>query len=221
MDYRKTLNLPKTDFPMRANLPRSEPEIQRLWQEMDIYWKVLEKREGSPPFVLHDGPPYANGDLHLGTAFNKILKDIIIKYKSMRGHHCPYVPGWDCHGQPIEFNVEKILSEEKDRDQLDIMEIRKRCYEYAMHYVERQSGQFQRLGVRGDFEDPYLTLKPSYEAVNVQVFSSLVDRGLVYRSRKPIHWCPRCVTALAEAELEYMDKTSPSIYVKFPLMAAL
>jgi isoleucyl-tRNA synthetase len=221
LDYRKTLNLPKTDFPMRANLPRSEPEIQKLWQDMDIYWKVLEKREGSPPFILHDGPPYANGDLHLGTAFNKILKDIIIKYKSMRGHHCPYVPGWDCHGQPIEFNVEKLLSEEKDRDQLDIMEIRKRCYEYAMHYVERQSGQFQRLGVLGDFEDPYLTLKPSYEAVNVQVFSSLVDRSLVYRSRKPIHWCPRCVTALAEAELEYMDKTSPSIYVRFPLMAGI
>lgn len=218
MDYRKTLNLPRTDFPMRADLPRREPEIQKLWRGMGVYWKILEKREGSPPFILHDGPPYANGDLHLGTAFNKILKDIIIKYKSMRGHYCPYVPGWDCHGQPIEFNVEKILSEEKKGARLEIMEIRRRCREYAMHFVERQSGQFQRLGVLGDFDNPYLTLKSSYEAVNVGVFSTLVEKGLVYRSRKPIHWCPRCVTALAEAELEYGDKTSPSIYVKFPLM---
>jgi len=218
VDYRKTLNLPKTDFPMRADLPRREPEIQKQWRGMGVYWKILEKREGSPPFILHDGPPYANGDIHLGTAFNKILKDIIIKYKSMRGHYCPYVPGWDCHGQPIEFNVEKILSEEKKGARLEIMEIRRRCREYAMHFVERQSGQFQRLGVLGDFDNPYLTLKPSYEAVNVGVFSTLVEKGLVYRSRKPIHWCPRCVTALAEAELEYGDKTSPSIYVKFPLM---
>ena len=217
MDYRKTLNLPKTDFPMKANLPKREPEIQKFWKESDIYGRVLEAGRDRPPFVLHDGPPYANGDLHLGTALNKIIKDIIIKYKSMSGHFCPYVPGWDCHGQPIEFNVEKMLGEEKSK--LDIMEVRRRCHEYALHYVDRQSEQFQRLGVRGDFDDPYLTLKPSYETVNIKVLSVLLDKGLVYRRRKPIHWCPRCVTALAEAELEYADKTSPSIYVKFPLLS--
>ena len=219
MDYRKTLNLPKTDFPMKANLPRREPEIQRFWEETDIYRRVLEAGRGKPPFVLHDGPPYANGDLHLGTALNKILKDIIIKYKSMSGCFCPYVPGWDCHGQPIEFNVEKELGEEKSK--LDIMEVRRRCREYALYYVDRQSEQFQRLGVRGDFEHPYLTLKPSYEAVDIRVLSELLAKGLIYRRRKPIHWCPRCVTALAEAELEYKEKTSPSIYVKFPLLSPL
>ena len=217
MDYRKTLNLPKTDFPMKANLPKREPEIQRFWKETDIYHRVLEAGRDKPPFILHDGPPYANGDLHLGTALNKIIKDVIIRYKSMSGHFCPYVPGWDCHGQPIEFNVEKTLGEEKSK--LDIMEVRRRCHEYALHYVDRQSEQFQRLGVRGDFEDPYLTLKPSYEAVDIKVLSVLLEKGLIYRRRKPIHWCPRCVTALAEAELEYKDKTSPSIYVKFPLLS--
>ncbi|RJP31801.1 MAG: isoleucine--tRNA ligase [Actinobacteria bacterium] len=216
MDYRKTLNLPRTDFPMKANLPRREPEIQRFWKETDIYGRVLEATAGKPPFILHDGPPYANGDLHLGTALNKILKDIIIKYKSMSGNFCPYVPGWDCHGQPIEFNVEKMLGEEKSK--LDIMEVRRRCREYALHYVDRQSEQFQRLGVRGDFDHPYLTLKPSYEAVNIWVLARMLEHGLIFRSRKPIHWCPRCVTALAEAELEYADKISPSIYVKFPLL---
>ncbi|MEW6554977.1 MAG: isoleucine--tRNA ligase [Actinomycetota bacterium] len=219
MDYRKTLNLPRTDFPMKANLPSREPEIQKAWRESGIYRQVLEATSERPAFVLHDGPPYANGDLHLGTALNKVLKDIIIRYKTMRGHFCPYVPGWDCHGQPIEFNVERILGEEKSR--LDIMEVRRRCHEYALGFVERQSQQFQRLGVRGDFDDPYLTLKPSYEAENIRVLSRLLERGLIFRSRKPIHWCPRCVTALAEAELEYRDKVSPSIYVKFPFLEAL
>jgi isoleucyl-tRNA synthetase len=219
MDYRKTLNLPRTDFPMKANLPKKEPEIQRFWNEIDIYGRVLEATRGKPSFILHDGPPYANGDLHLGTALNKILKDVIVRYKTMRGHFCPYVPGWDCHGQPIEYNVERLLGEEKSK--LDIMEVRKRCREYALHYVDRQSEQFQRLGVQGDFDDPYLTLKPSYEAVNIKVLSQLMARGMLFRSRKPIHWCPRCVTALAEAELEYKDKVSPSIYVKFPLLEPL
>ncbi|WP_287152861.1 isoleucine--tRNA ligase [Candidatus Solincola tengchongensis] len=201
---------------MKADLPRREPEIQRFWKEMDIYRRVLDKNRGRPSFILHDGPPYANGDIHLGTALNKILKDIIVKYKSMRGYFCPYVPGWDCHGQPIEHEVEKRLGE--DRGKLDVMEVRKRCREYALHFVERQSSQFQRLGVRGDFENPYLTLRPAYEAVNIRVLGELARRGLVYRSRKPIHWCPRCMTALAEAELEYREKTSPSIYVRFPLL---
>ncbi len=219
MDYRKTLNLPRTEFPMKANLPRREPEIQKRWKEEGIYRRVLEATKEKPPFILHDGPPYANGDLHLGTALNKILKDIIIRYKSMSGHFCPYVPGWDCHGQPIEFNVEKLLGEEEGK--LDVMEVRRRCRDYALHFVDRQSEQFQRLGVRGDFENPYLTLKPAYEAVNIRVLSELLSKGLIFRSRKPIHWCPRCVTALAEAELEYTDKTSPSIYVKFPLLGPL
>jgi isoleucyl-tRNA synthetase len=217
MDYRKTLNLPQTDFPMRANLPKREPDIQSYWEEIGIYWKVLEKTKDMPSFILHDGPPYANGDIHLGTALNKILKDIIIKYKSMNGYFSPYVPGWDCHGQPIEFNVEKMLGEEKSK--LDRMEIRRRCSDYAMEYVTRQRAEFERLGVRGDFEHPYLTLVPAYEAVNISVFKKMVEEGLIFRSRKPIHWCPRCVTALAEAELEYAEKTSRSIYVKFPMLS--
>jgi isoleucyl-tRNA synthetase len=219
MDYRKTLNLPQTDFPMKANLPQREPEIQLYWKETGIYERVLEATRGKPPFILHDGPPYANGDLHLGTALNKVLKDIIIRFKTMQGHFCPYVPGWDCHGQPIEFNVEKMMGEEKSK--LDIMQVRKRCREYALDFVDRQAQQFQRLGVRGDFANPYLTLEPAYEAVNIEVLAVLFERGLIFRSRKPIHWCPRCVTALAEAELEYKDKISPSIYVRFPLIEPL
>ncbi len=219
MDYRKTLNLPRTDFPMKANLPLREPEIQNFWKDINIYFKVLEENKGKPSFILHDGPPYANGDLHLGTALNKILKDIIIKHKSMNGYFCPYVPGWDCHGQPIEYNVEKLLGEEKSK--LEVMDIRSRCREYALNFVDRQSSQFQRLGVGGDFDNPYLTLKPSYEAVNIVVLAELLDKGLIFRSRKPIHWCPRCVTALAEAELEYHNKTSSSSYVKFPLLEPL
>lgn len=215
MDYRETLNLPKTDFPMKADLPRREPVIQSRWREMGLYRKLLEKNRSGKKFVLHDGPPYANGDIHLGTALNKILKDIIIRYRHMRGFYSPYVPGWDCHGQPIEHEVEKKMGGRKG--DLDPMEIRRRCREYAMHFVSRQSEQFQRLGVLGDFENPYLTLTPAYEAVNIRVLADLFRKGLVYRSRKPIHWCPRCVTALAEAELEYREKTSPSIYVKFPL----
>jgi isoleucyl-tRNA synthetase len=215
MDYRDTLNLPRTRFPMRANLPEREPAIQEQWRKEGIYWKLMEKNAHGDSFILHDGPPYANGDIHLGTALNKILKDIIIRYKSMRGFRCPYVPGWDCHGQPIEHEVEKRLGREKD--ELQPMDIRRRCREYALQYVARQSEQFQRLGVQGDFEHPYLTLEPAYEAVNIRVLSRLLEKGLLYRSRKPIHWCPRCVTALAEAELEYKNKVSPSIYVRFPL----
>src|SRR4030042_1079482 len=219
MDYRKTLNLPRTDFPMKANLPLREPEIQNFWKDINIYFKVLEENKGKPSFILHDGPPYANGDLHLGTALNKILKDIIIKHKSMDGYFCPYVPGWDCHGQPIEYNVEKLLGEKKSK--LEVMDIRSRCREYALNFVDRRSSQFQRLGVGGDFDNPYLNLKPSYEAVNIVVLAELLDKGLIFRSRKPIHWCPRCVPALAEAELEYHNTTSSSSYVKFPLLEPL
>lgn len=219
MNYKETLNLPKTDFPMRADLPKREPLIQGAWRDMDVYKKMIEARRGAPSFILHDGPPYANGDIHLGTALNKILKDIIIKYRTMQGFLAPYVPGWDCHGQPIEHEVEKKMGLE--REQLDIMDIRRRCYEYAMLFVERQSGQFQRLGVLGDFANPYLTLRPAYEATNIRMFARLYEKGLIYRGRKPIHWCPRCKTALAEAEIEYAEKTSPSIYVKFPVLEGL
>jgi isoleucyl-tRNA synthetase len=219
MNYKETLNLPKTDFPMKADLPKREPLIQNAWKDMDVYKKMIEARQGAPSFILHDGPPYANGDIHLGTALNKVLKDIIIKYRTMQGYLSPYVPGWDCHGQPIEHEVEKKMGQE--RGQLDIMEIRHLCYEYAMRFVERQSGQFQRLGVLGDFANPYLTLRPAYEATNIRMFARLYEKGLIYRGRKPIHWCPRCKTALAEAEIEYDEKTSPSIYVKFPVSEGL
>ncbi len=216
MNYKDTLNLPKTSFPMKADLPRREPEMLARWREMDIYAEVNRKNAGAPRFILHDGPPYANGDIHLGTALNKILKDIIVKQKTMCGYHAPYVPGWDCHGQPIEHEVEKRLG--GDRGDFSVNEIRRRCNEYALNFVQRQSEQFQRLGVRGDFADPYLTLKHDYEATNVEIFKSMFLAGLIYRGRKPIHWCPHCKTALAEAEIEYEDHVSPAIYVKFPLL---
>lgn len=219
MNYKETLNLPKTTFPMKADLPKREPQIQGVWEEMGLYRKMVENRQGAPSFILHDGPPYANGDIHLGTALNKILKDILIKHRTMQGYHAPYVPGWDCHGQPIEHEVEKRLG--KERERLDVMDIRSRCYEYAMQFVDRQSKQFERLGVLGDFENPYLTLRHAYEATDIRMFARLHAKGLIYRGRKPIHWCPHCKTALAEAEIEYGEKVSPTVYVKFPVLEGL
>lgn len=198
---------------MKGNLARREPEIQEHWKNSGLYGRILAKGEGRPLFVLHDGPPYANGEIHVGTAYNKILKDIIIKYRTMRGYLCPYVPGWDCHGQPIEHEVTKRLGGRR----IDKMALRAECREYAMRFVGRQAEQFERLGVLGDFEHPYLTLDPKYEAANVAVFAELYRRGLVFRGRKPIHWCTSCVTALAEAEIEYEDKKSSSVFVRFPL----
>ena len=215
MGYKETLNLPRTGFPMKGNLARKELEIQELWERIDLYGKIMAGTAEMPLFVLHDGPPYANGDIHVGTAYNKILKDIIVKYKTMKGHHCPYVPGWDCHGQPIEHEVTKRLGPDAS---IDKVELRRTCREYALKFVERQAEQFQRLGVLGDFDDPYLTLSTHYEATNVEVFGELHGKGLIYRGRKPIHWCTNCVTALAEAEIEYEDKQSHSIYVRFPLV---
>ena len=215
MGYKETLNLPRTEFPMKGNLARKEPEIQEFWNRLDLYRRIMTVTAGNPLFVLHDGPPYANGDIHVGTAYNKILKDIIVKYKTMRGYHCPYVPGWDCHGQPIEHELTKVLGSDAS---LDKVELRKKCREYALKFVKRQAEQFQRLGVLGDFDDPYLTLATHYEATNVEVFAELYRKGLIYRGRKPIHWCTNCVTALAEAEIEYEDKQSHSIYVRFPLV---
>ncbi|MDH4140295.1 MAG: isoleucine--tRNA ligase, partial [Coriobacteriia bacterium] len=213
-DYKSTMNLPKTDFPMRANLSQREPEWIEFWDERDVYSKSLEVNEGGPVFILHDGPPYANGHIHMGTAFNKVFKDLVVKYKTMRGYWSPYVPGWDCHGQPIEHQVEKNLGPER-MDAISQAELREACREYAMKFVGVQAEEFRRLGVRGDFKDPYLTLAPSYEAGNVKVFKEMYRRGMVYKGSKPIHWCMRCKTALAEAEIEYADEDSHSIYVKF------
>jgi len=218
-DYKQTMNLPQTGFPMRANLATREPDWLKYWDEIDIYRKSLESNEGGPTFVLHDGPPYANGHIHMGTAFNKVFKDLVVKYKSMRGYWAPYIPGWDCHGQPIEHQVEKNLGPEKMKTTSQA-ELRTMCREYALEFVKVQADEFKRLGVRGDFDEPYLTLNHSYEAGDVRVFAELYRRGMVYKGSKPIHWCYRCKTALAEAEIEYSDETSPSIYVKFRFMDA-
>jgi isoleucyl-tRNA synthetase len=213
-DYKSTMNLPQTDFPMRANLSQREPEMQEFWKRSDIYRRSLEVNEGSDLFILHDGPPYANGHIHMGTAFNKVFKDLVVKYKTMRGYVSPYVPGWDCHGQPIEHQVERDLGPERMKT-ITRAELRALCREYAMRFVAVQAGEFERLGVRGDFDDPYLTLNHAYEAGNVRIFKAMYDRGMIYKGAKPIHWCVRCKTALAEAEIEYSDEPSDSIYVKF------
>ncbi|MEG0874704.1 MAG: isoleucine--tRNA ligase [Clostridiales bacterium] len=213
MDYSKTLNLPQTDFPMRGNLPKKEPDILAFWDEKDIYKKSLELREGKPTFILHDGPPYANGNIHLGHALNKILKDIIIKYRTMAGFQTPYIPGWDTHGLPIEQRAIKALG--LNRKEASVLEFRDKCKEFALDFVEIQKKQFQRLGVRGDWDHPYITLKPEYEAIQIGIFGTMAQKGYIYKGLKPVYWCPSCETALAEAEVEYADHKSPSIYVKF------
>ncbi|MGI6285407.1 Isoleucine--tRNA ligase [Moorella humiferrea] len=218
MDYSKTLNLPRTDFPMRANLPQREPEILKFWEEQDIYRRVQEANKGKPKFILHDGPPYANGHIHLGHTLNKILKDIIVKYHSMNGFDAPYVPGWDTHGLPIEQQAIKDLG--LDRRAVDVVEFRNRCRDYALKYVNIQREEFKRLGVRGDWDNPYLTLDPEYEAVQIGVFGEMAKKGYIYKGLKPVYWCTDCETALAEAEVEYGEKRSPSIYVKFPVTDA-
>ncbi len=212
-DYKSTLNLPQTDFPMKANLTRKEPFTLRFWEDMDIYVRMQEKTKNGPPYILHDGPPYANGHIHIGHALNKILKDIIVKYKSMRGFYAPYVPGWDCHGLPIELQVDRNLGDRKST--IDILEKRDLCKAYAGEYVAVQRDEFIRLGVFGDWQTPYLTMTHAYEATIVREFTKFFESGSVYKGRKPVHWCPSCVTALAEAEVEYGNKESPSIFVKF------
>lgn len=215
MDYRPTLNLLKTDFPMRANLPEREPQILKWWQEIDIYEKVRQFRVGAPKWVLHDGPPYANGNIHLGQALNKILKDITVKYKTMRGYDCPYVPGWDTQGLPTEQAVQAEYG--LDRHEVPVLEWRAKCRELALKYVDIQREQFQRLGVRGDWAHPYLTLDKDYQARQIEAFGKIALKGLVYRSLRPVYWCYHCETALAEDEIEYETKTSDSIYVAFEL----
>ena len=215
MDYKETLNLPKTDFPMRGNLPVRENEILARWEAMDIYRVIRESSADRPTYILHDGPPYANGHIHIGHALNKILKDIIVKIKQMEGFDAVYVPGWDCHGLPIEHQVKQELGPRLE--ELSKAEVRKRCRAFAEKFVAIQREEFKRLGVFGDWDAPYLTMDAGYEATIIREFGRFVERGSVYRGMKPVHWCTSCVTALAEAEVEYDDRTSPSIYVKFPV----
>jgi isoleucyl-tRNA synthetase len=219
MDYKQTLNLPKTDFPMKANLSQKEPEWLNLWEQTRLYQKIRTLSEGRKKFILHDGPPYANGNIHMGTAFNKILKDIIIKSKQMAGFDAPYVPGWDCHGLPIEHQVDKELGPK--RKTLSQTEIRGRCRAYAEKFINIQRTEFKRLGVFGEWDNPYLTMNYAYEAVIVREFGHFASLGSVYKSKKPIYWCTSCKTALAEAEVEYEAHTSPSIFVAFPLISDL
>ncbi len=213
MEYDKTMNLPKTDFPMRANLPKREPETLAWWEQQNIYKMVQEKNQGKEKWVLHDGPPYANGDIHLGTTLNKILKDIIVKYKSMSGYDAPYIPGWDTHGLPIAQQVTKTLG--INRHEVGSVNFRNECAKYAMKFVDIQRDSFKRLGVRADWDHPYLTLTKEYEAAQIKVFGEMADKGYIYKGLKPVYWCTSCETALAEAETEYHDHRSPSIYVKF------
>ncbi len=212
MNYKDTLNMPKTAFPMRGNLGVRELEFQQRWKEIGLYEKVLKQNEGNPSFVLHDGPPYANGDIHIGHTLNKVLKDFVLRYKTMQGNHTPYVPGWDTHGLPIETALSK---KGIDRKTMPLADYRKLCSDFALEQVERQKHQFQRLGILGTWDNPYITLKPEYEARQIKIFASMVKRGLIYKGLKPVYWSPSSESALAEAEIEYMDKESTSVYVAF------
>jgi isoleucyl-tRNA synthetase len=215
MDYKDTLNLPITDFPMKANLNQREPEILKKWDAADLYGQMEARGTGRPTYILHDGPPYANGHIHIGHALNKILKDIVLKSKRMEGFNAPYVPGWDCHGLPIELQVEKNLGSKKLT--MTKSEMRKECRAYAAKFIDIQKEEFKRLGVLGDWENPYLTMNYEYEGLTAAELAKFAHNGGLYRGKKPVHWCSSCVTALAEAEVEYADHTSPSIYVKFRL----
>src|SRR5213593_829355 len=224
MDYKHTLNLPRTDFPMKADLVTREPERLNKWARSRLYECIQAQRAGAEKFVLHDGPPFANGDVHIGTALNKILKDIIVKYKNLRGFCAPYVPGWDCHGLPIEFKVTQEMRKAStdaagaSSPDFDAATIRKKCDAYARKYIDIQREQFKRLGILGEWEKPYLTLDKEYEADELRLFADIVEQGLVYRGKKPVYWSIPCRTALAEAEVEYHDHVSQSIYVKFPVV---
>ena len=213
MNYKDTLLMPKTKFPMRGNLPNKEPLRQEKWEEMNLYEKDQERTKGRPLFILHDGPPYANGDLHIGHALNKILKDFITRYKSMSGYHAPYVPGWDTHGLPIETALTK--KKKINRKEMNIAEFRKMCAEYAMEQLDNQREQFKSLGVRGDWDHPYISLTKDYEAAQIKVFGEMAKKGYIYKGLQPVYWSPSSESALAEAEIEYHDKRSPSIYVAF------
>ncbi|WP_088013025.1 isoleucine--tRNA ligase [Gottfriedia acidiceleris] len=212
MEYKDTLLMPKTEFPMRGNLPQREPQIQEEWNKKDIYTTVQKHNEGKPSFILHDGPPYANGDLHMGHALNKVLKDFIVRFYNMNGYRSPYVPGWDTHGLPIE---QALANKKVNRKEMSVAEFRKLCEEYAYEQVERQKEQFKRLGILGDWDRPYITLEKEYEAEQIKVFGKMATKGLIYKGLKPVYWSPSSESALAEAEIEYQDKRSASIYVAF------
>ena len=214
-NWKDTLNLPRTGFPMKASLQQTEPEAIARWESDDVYARIRERRAGAPRFVLHDGPPYANGRIHLGTALNKILKDFIIKARTMAGFDAPYIPGWDCHGLPIELHVDRELG--KKKREMSVADFRRACRSYADKFVGLMRDDFKRLGVLGQWDAPYLTMNFSYQASIVRTLGSLVDKGMVYKGKKPVHWCIRCRTALAEAEVDHEPHTSPSIYVEFPL----
>jgi isoleucyl-tRNA synthetase len=214
-EWKETVNLPRTDFPMKADLPTREPDTLARWNAMNLYGKIRARRAGAPKFVLHDGPPYANGNIHLGTALNKTLKDLVVKSRSMAGFDAPYVVGYDCHGLPIELRVDRELGPKKR--EMSVTEFCRACRAYAQRFVGAMSEQFQRLGVLGTWDEPYLTMDFRYQAAIARAFGKFVEQGLVYKGKKPVHWCIHCRTALAEAEVEYEDHTSPSIYVEFPL----
>ena len=215
MDYNQTVHLPQTDFPMRAGLPKREPEMLQEMYDHDLYHKMVKRNEGKPTFVLHDGPPYANGNIHIGTALNKILKDMIVKHRNMTGWCAPYVPGWDTHGLPIESAV--LKDKKVKRDEMTTAQFRTKCREYAESYIEKMTGQFQRLGVLGEWENPYITLLPEFEAKQIEVFGKMAEKGLIYKGMRPVYWCPFDQTALAEAEIEYADDPCTTIFVKFPV----
>ena len=215
MDYNKTINLPKTEFPMRAGLPKREPEMLKRWQEMDIYNEMLKKNEGKPRFSLHDGPPFSNGNPHMGHAMNKTLKDMIVRSYAMRGYWTPYIPGWDNHGMPIESAI--IKEQKLNHKAMSVPEFRSACHAYAQKYVDIQMKGFQRMGVVGDWEHPYLTMNPGFEAEEVKVFGEMYKRGYIYKGLKPVYWCAHDETALAEAEIEYKDDPCTTVYVKFPM----
>ena len=217
-DWKDTLNLPRTEFPMKANLQTAEPEMMARWREMGLYGLIRARRAGAPRYILHDGPPYANGQIHLGTAMNKILKDLVVKTRSMAGFDAPYVPGYDCHGLPIELKVDRELGPKK-RD-LSAADFRRACRGYAERYIDVMTEEFQRLGIFGEWDRPYLTMDFRYQAAIARSLGKCVGRGLVYKGKKPVHWCIHCRTALAEAEVEYEDHLSPSIYVTFPIADA-
>src|SRR5881398_2231362 len=208
---KETLNLPRTDFPMKANLAAREPEMLQMWEQTRLYEQIQKSKEDRQLFVLHDGPPFANGDVHMGTGLNKILKDLVVKSQTMLGKRAPYVPGWDCHGLPIEY---KVVKESRD---LAPLEVRKRCEAFARKFIDIQREQFKRLGVFGDWEHPYLTMDPKYEAEILRAFAIFVEKGLVYQSMKPVFWSTGAQTALAEAEVEYQDREDTAVYVKFPI----
>ena len=217
-DYGKTLNLPKTDFPMRASLPENEPKIQKDVFENDLYEKILEKNKGHESFVLHDGPPYANGEIHIGHALNKILKDTVVRYKSLRGFYSPYVPGYDTHGLPTEKRAISVLG--LNRDEISVTKFRDTCRDFALGFVEKQTEGFKRLGVLGDWKNPYITLKPEFESRQIGIFGEMFKKGYIYKGLKPVYWCTDCETALAEAEIEYADSKTTSIFVKFKVKDA-